>query len=128
MKKWVLSLLFITSPLLIGSNVLEASPATEQEIGHLLHFIASSECIFIRNGSPYPAGSASAHIERKYHYVKARIKTTEDFITRAASESSSSGNPYQVNCAGKESLSKAWLLEELRRYRQTNSVLPGNVP
>ncbi len=128
MKKWILSVLFITSPLLIGSAVLEASTTTEQEIGHLLRFIASSECIFIRNGSQYPAGNASTHIERKYHYVKTRIKTTEDFITLTASESSFSGNPYQVNCAGKESLSKAWLLEELSRYRQAKSVLPGNVP
>lgn len=128
MKKWVMSVLFITSPLLIGSAVLATSTTTEQEIGHLLHFIASSECTFIRNGSPYPAGNASTHIERKYHYVKSRIKTTEDFITLAASESSFSGNPYQVNCAGKESLSKAWLLEELSRHRQAKSVLPGNVP
>ena len=46
--------------------------------------------------------------------------TSEDFITRAATESSMSHKPYQVRCAGKEAEpSASWLKAELSRYRQS---------
>lgn len=46
------------------------------------------------------------------------IKTTEEFIQRAATESSMSGKPYHVKC-GAENMqtSKEWFETELHRYR-----------
>lgn len=93
----------------------------DKEIDHLLQYIATSSCRFIRNGSSYPADEAGAHITRKYDYLKSRIKNAEEFIQYAASESSFTHQPYRVNCVGKEQLSRDWLLEELLHYRQTNS-------
>lgn len=69
----------------------------------------------------YPAIAAKDHSERKYNYVRSKVKTTEDFIRLAATQSSLSGKPNRINCAGKEALSKDWLLAELNKYRQTVS-------
>ena len=46
------------------------------------------------------------------------VSSAEDFIERAATKSSMSGQRYQVDCpAGKQDAS-AWLNDELKRLRQ----------
>ncbi|TBR40781.1 hypothetical protein EYV96_10120 [Dyella terrae] len=86
----------------------------------MLDFVASSHCTFIRNGSEYTAADARKHMQRKLDYLSRRdmIDTTEDFIERAASESSFSGKPYKVRCDGREQLSGDWLRDELQVLRQ----------
>lgn len=130
MRKIFLAIL--TSSALLLSTQATATPnnATQQEILHLLNFIANSSCTFVRNGSEYPAIDARAHIERKYEYVKSRIDSSEKFIKYAATESSMSGDPYRVKCADQEILSKDWLLNELKdlrdkkRFIKTGSATP----
>ena len=125
MQKFAQSLCIVAALLLpVANPFAHASTSSETEIQHLLDFVAASSCVFIRNGSEYPASEARAHIERKYDYAKSRIHTTEEFIKYAATQSSFSGKPYQVVCAGEKSFSKDWLLNELERYRQ-NSSAPG---
>jgi len=92
------------------------------EIDHLLEFIGSSECTFIRNGEPHDAADARAHIERKYDYGKRWLETAEQFIEHAATRSSVSGVLYRVNCDGRVELSSEWLMGELTRYRATATV------
>ncbi|MET0679463.1 MAG: DUF5329 domain-containing protein [Burkholderiales bacterium] len=99
----------------------EPPPASEAEIQHLLDYLGDSGCQFFRNGAWHPARDARAHIQKKYAYLldKSMVKTAEDFIARAAAESSTSGRPYQVRCAGGEPVTSAkWLEAELARYRQ----------
>jgi len=110
MKKILFTTLF-----LIGS--VAAAPMAA-EIAHLLDFVETSGCRFERNGSQYDAREARTHIERKYDYVRKRVRRTEDFIRYAASESSMSGRKYHAICDGKPIASQEWLTEELRRYRQ----------
>lgn len=91
---------------------------SREEIAHLLNFVASSPCTFIRNGMAYPAAEARVHLERKYAALKDRIRTAEDFINLAASRSSVSGEPYRVRChPGGEQETSAWLRSELLRFR-----------
>ena len=90
---------------------------TTGEIDHLLRYIGSSDCIFVRNGDEYDAAGARSHIERKYNYAKRWIETTEQFIEYTATKSSVSGKPYHVICAGREEPSSAWLMRELARFR-----------
>jgi esterase/lipase len=91
---------------LLVSVVFCASPVAgssmEEEITHLLNYIETSDCIFIRNGSRHDPKDAVKHIEKKYNYLKKRIKKTEDFIKGAATKSSISGKPYMIICNGKE--------------------------
>ena len=97
-----------------------AAATMNEEIEHLLGFVADSGCTFERNGSTYDSKEARAHIQRKYDYIKNRVKTTEDFIRYAATESSMSGRKYHATCDGKTITSEEWLTTELRRFRQQN--------
>ena len=94
-----------------------AFASMQEEISHLLNYIESSDCIFIRNGSRHDPEEAVKHIEKKYNYLKKRIKSTEDFIRGAATGSSISGKPYMIICNGKEMKTADWLTAELKIYR-----------
>ena len=92
----------------------------QREVSALLAFVGNSHCTFIRNGSSYSSTQAQAHLQDKLDYLlrKDRVNSAEEFIERAASESSLSGKPYKVNCDGREQLSADWLKDELQRLRQ----------
>lgn len=100
----------------------QAAPplAARLEIAHLIGYLTASGCSFQRNGSWHDAAEAAKHLQRKYDYLLKRdlVATGEDFIARAASESSLSGKPYQVRCGGNAPVaSAAWLKAELVQYR-----------
>jgi hypothetical protein len=104
---------------LLAGGVPAASTDSEREIAHLLDYIQSSGCTFVRNGTPSDAAGARAHVARKYDYVRSRVRSAEDFIRLAATQSSMSGEPYHVRCGGQDSLTNAWLTQELARYRSS---------
>jgi hypothetical protein len=95
----------------------DSAESVSQEIEHLLQYIGSSDCIFIRNGKEKNAADALAHIQKKYDYSKSRVKSTEDFIKYAATKSSMSGKPYKVRCSGREIHVADWLYTELQKLR-----------
>jgi hypothetical protein len=111
----------LVSLLLVGTGAQAAVDAkAQQEISQLLDFVEHSGCQFIRNGSEYPAAEARAHLQKKLDYLenKDMVSSAEDFIERAATKSSMSGQRYQVDCpAGKQDAS-AWLGDELKKIRQ----------
>ncbi|MBD9629850.1 DUF5329 domain-containing protein [Pseudomonas sp. PDM19] len=92
----------------------------QREITQLLDFVEHSGCQFIRNGSEYPAAEARAHLQKKLDYLenKDMVSSAEDFIERAATKSSMSGQRYQVDCPAGKQDSSAWLNDELKRLRQ----------
>ena len=92
--------------------------AARDEIDHLLNFVASSSCTFIRNGTEYPSDKARDHLASKYQFAGSRITTAEEFIRYLATESSMSGEAYHVRCGKTEALSGVWLTTELTRYRK----------
>ncbi len=57
---------------------------------------------FQRNGSWYDGSDARAHLQRKYDYLlkKGMVDSAEQFIERAASQSSMSGNPTASSVRG----------------------------
>ncbi|MEP9315722.1 DUF5329 domain-containing protein [Pseudomonas sp. LABIM340] len=107
--------------LLVGTGAQAAMDAkAQQEISQLLDFVEHSGCQFIRNGSEYPAPEARAHLQKKLDYLenKDMVSSAEDFIERAATKSSMSGQRYQVDCPAGKQDSSAWLGDELNRLRQ----------
>jgi len=107
----VISILFSLS--------LQAQGDYHKEIEHLLNYVKTTKCTYIRNGEPYQGPKAVSHIQRKYNYFKDDIHSTEDFIRLSATKSTMSGRKYQIKCPGQPEMeSKKWLLEELSRYRQ----------
>mgnify|MGYP004541626193 CR=1 FL=1 len=98
----------------------EPAPAARAEIAHLIDHLTSSGCRFQRNGSWHAPAEAARHLRRKYDYLLKRdlVGSAEDFIARAASESSITGKPYQVRCGTAAPVaSAAWLRSELATYR-----------
>ena len=98
----------------------EPSTNVQVEVNFLLGYIEGSGCDFYRNGSRYDSKAAQVHLRDKYKYLVAgnMMTTTEDFIERAATESSFTGQPYEVKCNGGATItSNQWLRDELARFR-----------
>jgi|SRR5450755_443462 len=113
---WVLMLGLLLAP------VARAEPATKVqiEVNFLLGFVEGSGCEFYRNGTWHDSKAAQEHLRDKYKYLVASnlINTAEEFIERAATESSFSGQPYEVRCKGGATMtSNQWLRKELARIR-----------
>src|SRR5450756_883370 len=107
--------------LLMASVVRAEPPANVQmEVNFLLSDVEASGCEFYRNGTWHDSKAAQAHLRDKYKYLVAMnlVNTTEQFIERAATESSITGQPYQVRCNGGATVtSSQWLRDELARFR-----------
>ena len=102
--------------------VARAEPPTsvQIEVNFLLGYVEGSRCDFYRNGTWHDSKTGQAHLRDKYKYLVARnlINTTEEFIERAATKSSFSGQPYEVRCNGGATVtSNQWLRDELARFR-----------
>jgi len=98
----------------------ELSPTAHREIAQLLERIEASNCSFGRNGSWYPPSEARKHLQMKLDYMVKRhmLGSAEEFIAKAASASSISGEAYQIRCGSKAPVaSAAWLSAELERIR-----------
>jgi len=103
------------------------APVAKTEIEYLLSAVASSDCRFYRNGTWYDAKSAAAHLRYKYENLAAKdlIRDTDDFIERAATKSSLSGQNYAIKCEGlAEVSSRQWLIDVLASYRLAHADAP----
>ena len=107
---------------LVIAPVARAEPPAivQQEINYLIRYIGDSGCEFKRNGIWNNSKTAEAHVRGKYDFLVklGRIDTTRDFIDKAATESSLSGQPYEIRCGGDLPMpSSPWLSNELARYQ-----------
>lgn len=108
---------------LIAPGVALAAPSdtARREIAGLIGALDGSTCRFQRNGSWHDAAEARAHLQRKYDYLlkKDKVDTAEQFIERAASQSSMSGKPYRIACPGQpEQTAAVWFGARLKALRQ----------
>jgi hypothetical protein len=113
MKK-LLCLLLICFPSMVMAG--EPSAIAAKEISHLFECLNFSTCEFNRNGSWYTPDNAAKHLNRKYEFLLRRnlVCSAEDFIERAATESSMSGKPYWVRCGNSSPVtSNSWLRKNL---------------
>ncbi|MFG6109766.1 YfeK family protein [Stenotrophomonas nematodicola] len=108
---------------LIAPGLALAAPtdSARREIAGLIGALDGSNCRFQRNGSWPDAAEARAHLQRKYDYLlkKDKVDTAEQFIERAASQSSMSGKPYRIACPGQpEQTAAVWFGARLTALRQ----------
>ncbi len=103
----------------LASPVLATPDAgADREIRHLLDFVSSSDCTFIRNGDPHPSKDAAEHLLMKYERAQSRLETAEQFIDKVASGSYLTGREYRVQCSGRAEMATAdWLRAELAAAR-----------
>jgi len=99
----------------------QPAPVARAEISHLFGYLEGSTCEFYRNGSWHGSREAAAHLRRKYEYLLERglVSSAEDFIERAATQSSVSGRPYRVRCGARTADSGPWFRAELLRHRSS---------
>jgi len=115
-----LLLLLLTIVFATAVSAASLSPAARAEIDALLSRLEASSCTFNRNGTWYPATEARSHLLRKLKYLEDRgmVQSAEQFIERAASSSSTTGQPYLVQCgSGAPVQSGTWLLSQLQAMR-----------
>ena len=121
--------IFIALALLLFFSTCFAQDSNNEmrtEIRHLFGYLKNSGCEFNRNGKWYNAEEAVKHIDKKYQYLikKGLVNSTEQFIDRAASESSMSGKPYLVRCGDAEPAKcSVWFKSELARYRKKTFLI-----
>jgi hypothetical protein len=117
----ILSVFAVVISFALPSSVAAEPPTVAQdEIRHLLNYLGVSGCKFFRNNEWADSAKAKSHLQQKYEYLAKRnlIHTAEEFIEKAAKESSVSGKDYEVRCGEGAAVSSAvWLGEELTRFR-----------
>ena len=94
-----------------------ADETMDREVQHLLQFVETSGCTFVRNGKDHDAADAADHLRLKYGRGGKYVNNADQFIERLASESSWTGKTYTVTCEGQTRPSGEWLQEELEAYR-----------
>lgn len=120
MTRRALILVVILSALAFAPATAQQSPTAHTEIEYLLRYIETSGCSFYRNGTWYDGTRAIAHLRTKYDYLASRhlIGSAEDFIDKAATKSTLSGQPYKIRCSDDvEVESGPWLHQVLAQYR-----------
>jgi hypothetical protein len=98
----------------------QLTPVARQEIDALLRAVGTSGCEFVRGGTAHPAVKAQEHLQTKFEYLDTRgmLKTSEDFILKAGTRSSMTGEPYAIRCPGVPQLpSDEWLQARLKAIR-----------
>jgi len=109
--------ILVLALLLLAGN---AFAGTQEEIDHLLDFVANTTCKYDRNGTIHDGPEAKDHINMKYDHYRKRIKTSEDFIMYSATKSLISGKKYKIRCPGSEPVfASDWLLDELKTFRKS---------
>ena len=104
----------------------QLNAAARQEVDALLRAVGSSGCEFLRGGTAYNSAKAQEHLQHKFEYLdtNGQLKSAEDFIVKAATRSSMTGEAYGIRCVGAGTqASDAWLLAKLKALR-----LPAAAP
>jgi Family of unknown function (DUF5329) len=122
LNAWLIATILFVSP----AHSATPSPVARDEIASLLMRLKASGCQFKRNGAWHSADEAQVHLQRKLDYLLKRgaVATAEQFIERAATKSSVTGQAYLVKCGNKPPVPSAeWLAFQLQvmRAAQTDS-------
>jgi hypothetical protein len=114
----------------LGTVCFAQQPERPGEIEALLDMLPASGCEFRRNDVWRGGAEARDHLRMKYKYMRERNPrlSAEDFISEAATRSSTSGQVYLVRCqGGPDLLASVWLSNHLKNIRAGgNPRSPGH--
>jgi hypothetical protein len=110
---------FLVAHTIVMLPLLASSATMDDEIDALLDAVATSECVFVRNGKEYDVDDAVSHLQMKRERGGRYFDSTEEFIERIASKSSWSGKPYEIHCGADEpQLAFDWFNDRLQEIRE----------
>lgn len=107
-----------------AAQAASLSNASRGEIESLMSRLEASACRFKRNGNWHTSAEARAHLQRKLDYLqrKSAVASAEQFIERAATRSSLSGQAYWIQCGSQTPQPGGeWLLGQLRQLRAASN-------
>jgi Family of unknown function (DUF5329) len=106
----------------VAARAAALAPVEQVRVEYLLSVVASlQDAQFIRNGKSYDSQAAVRHMRTKLHAAGSRVQTAEDFIRYCASQSSISGQPYEIRFAdGRVAFSADFLSQKLREFDTDN--------
>lgn len=91
----------------------------DEEIDYLISSVGRSGCAFIRNGKRYSGRDARAHLRSKRRRNAHLIDSTEEFVEKIASKSSTSGKPYLIRCGRRQQeTANEWFTALLEKHRK----------
>lgn len=108
--------------LLPGVCNAQLNPVAQREIEALLRLVGESGCTILRSGTIHTAAEAQRHLSMKYEYLAGRklLTSAEDFIEKAGSRSSMTGDAYTIRCGTLPPVQTGdWLRARLRLLRQS---------
>ena len=94
----------------------DQAPSEKHKIEQLIQRVENlKDAKFVRNGTEYDAKTAAKFLKGKWDANSSKIQTAGDFITIAATKSTTSGKPYVIRYAdGREVSSAEFLAAELK--------------
>jgi hypothetical protein len=114
---WRCALLIAVIPLLQAAAI---SPAEKGKIEALIsHLETLKDATFVRNGSDYDSKTAAKFLRGKWDANKQEINTVADFISKAATKSSTSGKPYVIRLNGVDTPCADYLNAQLKKLGHT---------
>ncbi|HVN45709.1 MAG TPA: DUF5329 domain-containing protein [Steroidobacteraceae bacterium] len=108
--------------LVAAAHAGELAPRERARIDHLLAIVGSLQhAQFIRNGTAYDSATAVSHLRLKWRAAGTRVQTAEDFIRDCASQSSLTGQPYEIRFSDGRTVAAAdFLRQQLREFDAQN--------
>ncbi len=122
---WLITLL-LAFAIASSASCADAPSADTAQIEALISGIEGlKDASFVRNGSEYDAKTAAKFLRGKWNSHKKEIVTATDFIEKAASVSSTSGQPYIIRFKdGKEVKCGTYLKEKLQKLSPATPAKP----
>lgn len=91
----------------------------EEEINYLIDRVGRDGCSFVRNDRRYRGRDARSHLRSKLERNAHLVNSAEDFISKLASTSATTGNPYIISCRNLDDQNAYdWFSDLLNTYRQ----------
>jgi Family of unknown function (DUF5329) len=108
--------------LALAGHAAALSASEQRKIEALLQHVESlTEAVFIRNNQAYSAKTAAQFLRGKWRATLEDITTAQDFITKVASVSSTTGQPYRIRFPdGHELPSGEYLRMQLQKLEQSS--------
>jgi hypothetical protein len=92
----------------------------------IMHLEGLEGAVFVRNGQEYDSARAASFVRSKWKAKRSAIKTAADFIEKAASISSTTGNPYLIRFTdGREVKGRDYLFSQLNELNGRHQPLAG---
>jgi hypothetical protein len=101
----------------LAPAALAADDSPDAKINGLISHVESlSDATFIRNGKEYTSANAAKFLRGKWDANKKDVRTPEDFISKVATKSSTTGKPYVIRFKdGKETPCADYLNARLKK-------------